>query len=263
MIRHRSPEQAGKFFDYLSVLAYTEVRSTYLKQNLGLIAASVASINTSVAGVKLESMYFEGAELKGSKLTEATFIRCTFIDVVINDCEWIDCQFISCQINGLTYNVATRLDGLKFDENCHVLGLLKDEDDSSMFRTYVPEQCQAILESLGAHFPIKQQTRSIQIRPIRNDVRGCLEAFLRIFSRTTGAAEHLIDLKLGTRSPLFRNSVLPVLIDYGVVRKTPYRGRGQQFRFELAYPVEQILKAENPEASLPSNLVGFWEKLRD
>ena len=157
VIRHRSPEQAGKFFDYLSVLAYTEVRSTYLKQNLGLIAASVASINTSVAGVKLESMYFEGAELKGSKLTEATFIRCTFIDVVINDCEWIDCQFISCQINGLTYNVATRLDGLKCDENCHVLGLLKDEDDSSMFRTYVPEQCQAILESLGAHFPINSR----------------------------------------------------------------------------------------------------------
>ena len=54
-----------------------------------------------------------------------------------------------------------------------------------------------------------------------------------------------------------------MLIDYGLVRKTDYRGKGHQARFELAYPVEQILKAENPEASLPNNLVGFWEKLRD
>ena len=62
---------------------------------------------------------------------------------------------------------------------------------------------------------------------------------------------------------MFRNSVLPMLIDYGLVRKTDYRGKGHQARFELAYPVEQILKAENLEASLPNNLVGFWEKLRD
>ena len=263
VIRPRSPKQVGDLFAYLSSLAGSEVRSTYLKQNLGLLASSVASTVTSIAEVKLKSMYFEGAEWKGSKLAKVTFNRCTFLDVVINDCEWVDCHFINCQINGLTYNVTTRLDGSHFDENCHVLGLLKDEHGSALFRTYISEKCQAILESLGAHFPTEQQPRSIQIRPIRNNLRGCLEAFLRIFSRTTGATESLIDLKLGKRAPLFRNSVLPMLIDYGLVRKTDYRGKGHQARFELAYPVEQILKAENPEASLPNNLVGFWEKLRD
>ena len=263
VVRDRSDEQATKLLACLNSLADKEVRTTYLKQNLGLIASNVAPACTSLAGVKLQSMYFEGDEWKGSKLAEVTFDRCTFLDVVLNDCVWVNCHFIRCQIDGLTYSETTRLDGSDFDENYRVLGVLKDEDGSLSFRNYNPETCQSILESLGACFPSEQQTRSAPVETVRKDLRACLEAFLRIFSRTTGATENLIDRKLGVRAPLFRHSVMPALIHYGLVRKTDYRGRGQQCRFELAYPVEQILKAENPESPLHGNLVKFWDELRN
>ena len=263
VVRSRSDEEAGKLIANLSTLAAKEVRSTYLKQNLGLIASNIASASERLAGVKLEGMYFEGDEWKGSRVRAATFERCTFIDVDLDDCVWDDCHFISCQVEGLTYNNTTKLDGSSFDENCHVSGILSHDGSPTSLRSYVPHRCQAILESLGVHFPQDEQTQSVQLRPIRNDLRACLEAFLRIFSRTTGATENTIDRKLGTRFPLFRKSMMPTLIGYGLVRKTDYRGRGHQDRFELAYPVEQILKAENPEAAVPSILIRFWDKLRD
>ena len=263
MVGRRSSTQAGELLTYLSSLARKEVRSTYLKQNLGLIASNIALSCSSLVGVKLEALYFEGDEWKGSKLNKATFDNCAFLEIVLNDCAWVDCHFIGCQIEGLTYNDTTRFDNSVFDDGCHVLGILRDENNITSFRTYIPRECQDIIESLGAHFPSKQLPRSIQVGPVRNDLRSCLEAFLRIFSRNTGATQNLIDMKLGTRAPLFQNSVLPVLIEYGLVRKTEYRGRGHQNRYELAYPVDQILKAENREATVSSNLVGFWDKLRD
>ena len=262
VIRTRSADESSELIRFVSSLAANEVRSTYIKQNAGLIAANVASACTGMPEVTLEAMYFEGDEWKESHLSHVTFKRCNFIDIVLSGCVWEHCHFTNCQIDGMTYDSATSLKGSQFDESCRVLGILKDERGSSTFRTYVLDRCQAILESLGAGFLHEQTFQHDKVRQVKADVRNSLDAFLRIFSRTTGTTDRVINTKLGKRAPLFRSAVLPVLIKYGLVRRTQYRGGGQQNRYELAYPVEQILKSENPDAPLPRNLVDFWETLR-
>ncbi len=57
--------------------------------------------------------------------------------------------------------------------------------------------------------------------------------------------------KLGKRYANFESQVLPLLTDYDVIRATEYRGSGHQRRFELNYPIEQILKAGDPDAAVP------------
>ena len=224
--------------------------------------ANVASVHKPLSQVTLEAMYFEGDEWMESQLSDVTFKRCNFLDVVLSGCVWVHCHFTDCQIDGLTFDLATSLKGSDYDDSCRVLGILKDEDGSAKFRAYVPEQCRSILVSLGARFLSEQTIQPRKVKEVGTDLRDGLDAFLRIFSRTTGATDALINTKLGKRAPLFRNNVLPVFIKCGLVTKTQYRGRGQQDRFELAYPVEQILKSEDPDAPLPENLVEFWELLR-
>ena len=207
-------------------------------------------------------MYFEGDEWKESQLREVTFERCTFLNAVLSGSTWIDCRFVACDFNGLSYDVTTSLKGSEFDTNSRVLGVLKVEEDSDHFRTYVPEKCRTIIKSLGGRFAAVNQDQADPAVPVNDDLRGCLEAFLRIFSRNTGASDQVIDRKLGSRRPLFRNSVLPLLLEHELIRKTQYRGSGHQDRFELVYPVEEILMAEDPDAPLSSSLVEFWDELR-
>ena len=250
------------FFGYLNSLARSEVRSSYLKQNVGLIVARAASAYQPLKGAKIEAAYFEGDEWKESQLEEVTFEKCTFLNVVLTGCRWINCRFAACDFNGLSYDVTTSLRGSEFDRNCRVLGVLRVEEGLDHFRTYVPDKCQTIVELLGGRFMAEQHHHADTVAPVRDDLRSCLEAFLRIFSRNTGASDQVIALKLGSRRPLFRQSVLPLLSEHELIRKTQYRGSGHQDRFELVYPVEEILMAEDPEAPVTRSLVDFWEGLR-
>lgn len=258
----QDPKEIHIFLRYLNSLARSEVRSGYLKQNIGLIVARAASACPPLKRAKIEAMYFEGDEWKESQLKEVTFERCTFLNAVLSGSRWIDCRFLACDFNGLSYNVRTSLKGSEFDTNCRILGVLKVEEDSDHFRTYVPEKCRTIIGSLGGRFTAEQRDHVDAVVPVNDDLRGCLETFLRIFSRNTGASDQVIDLKLGRRRPLFRKSVLPPLLEHELIRKTQYRGSGHQDRFELVYPVEEILMAEDPEAPVSRSLVEFWDELR-
>jgi hypothetical protein len=255
-----TPDEARGLVAMLNEMCISELRSGYMKQNSGLIAGELARL--AVTDMTFDSMYFEGEVLRASHLSRAEFTRCVFNDLVLVDCEWTDCTFSECDVAGTTVR-NTRLENCIFDERCTVVGVLQGGDLDQGFRTYVRESCERILASCGAQFPKSSlfPTRE-PIPPVPDDRRHALEKFLRIFERNTGAVESVIQLKLGQRLRVFEREVLPILRKHEVIRETTYRGRGGQSRYELCFPLETILQAEDPESPGPAQLVAFWQEMR-
>jgi hypothetical protein len=256
--------QAVEIVMRLSSMTRKEVRSTYLKQNAGLLASQLArNVGTRQgAGFVFDSMYFEGDVWTGSSLSSAEFQKCTFINVNLADSHWSNCHLNDCRIDGLTCSAGTSFSGCVFTGTSYVLGVLISEgDEPAGLRNYVPEACMALVERKGGRFEI-QATHPTLLVPVAPEKRRALDVFLRIFSRNSGATEDLVRMKLGTRYAAFRASALPVLLRRNVIRRTDYRGRGDQERYELNHPIEDILRAEDPDAPVPQNLRDFWNELR-
>lgn len=255
-----APARVRKVISGLGEICSSELRSGHIKQNAGLLAAALARL--APRDLRFDSMYFESDVFAGSEMAGATFRRCVFNDVVLVGAKWSGCHFQDCQILGLALAEA-RLDDCVFDPGCEVVGVIQGDGSSAGFRTYVPETCEAILRQCGARFE-RSATGPARGRvgPVPREIRAALEGFLRIFQRNTGAVDTVIQLKLGQKLSTFDRSVLPVLLDSGVVRRTQYHGRGVQNRYELCYPVEAILRAEDPDSGAPAELILFWDSLR-
>jgi hypothetical protein len=252
--------QAHDLTALLSELCVSELRSGYMKQNAGLIAGGLARI--APKDMKLDSMYFEGDILQASRLECIEFRRCMFNDFVLTDSDWRDCRFQECEVLGIAVRNA-RLEGCVFDEKSRVVGVLRGGGGDEEFRTYVPETCERILSDCGAKFqkPTLFPPRE-PIPPVPDHRRQSLERFLRIFERNTGAVQSVIQLKLGQKLSVFEKEVLPALLRHQVIRQTTYRGRGGQNRYELCFPLEVLLQAEDPDSAAPSQLIAFWQELR-
>lgn len=174
----------------------------------------------------------------------------------------------SIEFDGLICNKKTVLNGSTFDAGSQVAGLLERGEEAAEgemdvgMRSYIPADCQRILMRHGAIFPTETAPKPAKAVP--KEKRQALDTSLRIFSRNSGATENVMKMKLGARYGIFRAKVLPVLVTHKVIINTEYRGAGQpQERYELNYPVETILRAEDPSASLvPNELRGFWDELR-
>jgi len=259
-----SSEDVRSIVGGFNKLTKAELRSSYLKQNAGLISSQLAKYHDADrTGYEFESMYFEGEEWGSSVLQSGKFYRCTFNGVDISGAQWVGCEVRECQIDGLACNSQTVLNRTTFDSVTQIGGVLEhSEQGEAGMRTYVPSECQQILARYGAVF---QTQSTLPSTAVAKDRRQALQVFLRIFSRNTGATENVMKLKLGARFGVFRSRVLPVLLKHGVITNTEYRGAGQpQQRYELNYPMEAILRAENPDArSVPIELRRFWVELAE
>jgi hypothetical protein len=111
-----APDIVCQMISALSRMSKAEVRSTYLKQNAGLIAARMAEVSPDLENMVFESMYFEGDDWTGTKLLKAQFVRCVFNGVDLSDSEWKECCFQECDFQSLTVNERSRFDGSRFDE---------------------------------------------------------------------------------------------------------------------------------------------------
>ena len=247
--------------DKLNAISVAELRSTYLKQNAGLIAAQVFQAESAGPGLRFDSMYFEGGVWANSSLHRSTFRRCVFVEVDIRGVNWGECEFGECDIQGITLDENTKLERCKFSNDCRVVGAVRKQGGGAL-RTYVPELCQEILKQHGAEFTVEEpQQLSLPGATAPEEIRAALEAFLRIFFRNSGAIESVIKMRLGVREGLFNRAVLPKLLEHNIARETDYRGRGSQKRYELLYSVDKILAAENPRSPEAENLRAFWASI--
>ena len=84
--------QVRSIIDTLSQMVSSELRSTYLKQNAGLLAARLAGFVKDVSDLNFESMYFEGDDWRGTSLSGAKFKACVFSGIDFSDLRWVGCR---------------------------------------------------------------------------------------------------------------------------------------------------------------------------
>ena len=262
-----SPKQVKSIIERLNQMTRAELRSTYLKQNAGLLASQLARFHADeVLKYEFDSMYFEGEEWSESQLQGARFDRCTFTVVDLSGAAWTDCVLAQCRVDGITLDHRTVLKGTHFDTSSAVVGILRSSETSDpRMRNYVPDECREILRQHGAIVDALESEASRQkLAPVPKEKRQAFDSFLRIFARNSGATEGVMKTKLGAKYSQFHSKVLPLLLNRGVIRSTEYVGGGtSQERYELNHPVETILKAEDPDAPLvPESLKDFWNDLR-
>jgi hypothetical protein len=263
-----SPKHVKSILERLNQMTGAEVRSTYLKQNAGLLASQLASYHSDeIINYEFDSMYFEGEEWSASQLREARFDRCTFTDIDLSGATWTDCMLAQCRVDGITLDHRTILKGTHFDAASVVVGVLRSSDDGDhRMRNYVPDECREILSQHGAVVETQEiEASRRKLAPVPKEKRKALDSFLRIFARNSGATEGVMKMKLGAKYGQFHSKILPLLLDHGVVRRTNYVGGGTpQERYELNHAVDTILKAEDPDAPLVAEgLKNFWNGLRD
>jgi hypothetical protein len=255
--------EARSLIKWLSGICKDEVRSSYLRQNIGKLSGVISRvIPGGTSNLTFSWMFFDGNCWKCAELSECVFQHCMFLNADLSGTKYSHCRFEECQIDGLIIDDETLLEGSSFDTGSQVVGVLKrPRDGEASLKNYVPNECRHILEQVGARFdtPVEVQKK---VPPVRPQLRGVLDAFLRIFAKNTGVNEDVARTKLGSRYGTFDHEILPCLRKFDVVRLALYSGGGQQERWELNYPIESILKAEDPRSNAPSNLRAFWEKLR-
>jgi uncharacterized protein YjbI with pentapeptide repeats len=260
-----SQSKSRELISWFSETCQRELRSSYLKQNLGMITSRMSGRCKDATGTTefaVDSMYFEGDSWKESVLKGSSFRRCTLTNVDLSGAIWENCKFAECNIDGLVIDDKSRLTGTVFDASCIVMGVLvRSSDDDTRMKNYVPKQCQLMLERVGAKFEV-ETAPGLTSKPVPDETRRILNSFFRIFSRNTGANENVLRMRLGARYATFRKNLLPAMTRYGIVREVEYDGSGQQERFELCFPIEVILRAEDHAAAAPRNLKEFWESLR-
>ncbi|HEY8055934.1 MAG TPA: pentapeptide repeat-containing protein [Terriglobales bacterium] len=248
----------------LSQISDSEVRSTYLKQNAGRLAARLASAAAPLDGLHFRSMYFEGDDWAGAALRGAVFSKCEFEAIDLSGCAWEGCRFESCTLQAVSFDDETSLRECVVDPGSHVIGVIQTKAGQEVRRSYVPSTCEAMLKEIGLKFDyIEGEQLELADSAVREEVRSALNGFLRIFARNSGATDGVIGVKLGARLSLFRKSVLPLLMKHGVVRESSYHGSGSQSRFELCYPVEVILAGEDKYGTAPKEVRALWDCLRE
>lgn len=79
-------QQVKEIIDRFNHMTRTEVRSSYLKQNAGLLSSQMADLHGHEEKVAFgfNSMYFEGDDFRNAHIDGSSFAKCTFMNVDIS-----------------------------------------------------------------------------------------------------------------------------------------------------------------------------------
>jgi len=153
-------------------------------------------------------------------LSGAEFNRCEFEHLELLETEaLIDAKFIDCRVRAVT----------------PVGG-----DDT----IFAPELIGSILQREGAQLIF--QTGEVASATSDGELDWELTQvgrLFRAFMRSTELNEGTISMKLGSQWAAFERSVLPRLLEVGIVREVPYLGHGVQRRFRLGLPLRELQTA--------------------
>lgn len=110
---------------------------------------------------------------------------------------------------------------------------------------------------------IRDETITAKLHERPDDDVRVVQRFLRAFLRSNALNESTIRQRLGVNSSRFFKSLLPELLQAGVVREVPYLGHGTQRRMKLAVPMTRIEEAMRAAGGKFDDLVQAFRQATD
>jgi len=221
--------------NFIAQVSSLDGQASYTKENCGnLIARLLSEIDAKES--TFEDIVFGIDCLRDCKITGATFENCHFSQGSYELTTLTNCSFKNCTFGQIRFHSSTVFDSNDF-ETCNFDSI---RVEASGLEIWEPNAIKIFLTSLGSTFDTPIDA-SLEI-PAPHIDEGLInvEKLLRYFMRSTHISESVIKIKLGDRGQSFIDDFLPQLIDKGIVVEIDNRGSGQQRRFKLGKPLQQI-----------------------
>ena len=225
----------------LQRLADGELSTSFVMENCGALAT--AFLDGAPDGEReLRNMSFptgalERRRFKGLKVSGSYFHATSLAEAHLRDCAFLNCDFERIEIDG-----SETVSEVSLDEECNVASAVR-LDAGDQLALFDPAQIRHELRRVGFEIGCgKAADAEPPVQPLDDDLR-LVQRFLRGFLRATAMNEATIRQRLGVNASPFFKSVLPRLIQAGVVEKVHYQGHGDQRRLRLSVPMASIEQA--------------------
>ncbi len=214
--------------------------TSYVVENAGSIGVRLLELLCDDQEVVVRGFTFLSDALRGRRLYRATFEDCQFQDTSLEGTEISKCKFEGCTIYQM--EIPTCFDaGHTLLKSTVVWRIVRSVDNKSIFD---PAEISNALVAVNFVVESEEEHSAKQPSPPSIDEETQLaERVLRAFMKSTQINEAILRHKFGKEANRFINSVLPKLLDSGVLQEVPFRGgRPAQRRFGIGVPMRQIAK---------------------
>jgi hypothetical protein len=216
----------------------TEPAASFVRENAGAIL--IKSLHEMTDGRRaLEGLSFPKDALRGRVMSNISFVNCDFAETEIDEGALRAVQFQACRFDVLFIRSANALADVTMTD-CQVRAVAAP---GSSAPTYDPKEIEDVLSALTARdeavrIPSEQLVTIEFDEPLRHTDR-----VLRRFLRATEINENVVRQATGQYANQFFRDVLPELERHGIIREVSYLGSGQQRRFRLGRPLQQLSEA--------------------
>jgi|688.fasta_scaffold95856_2 hypothetical protein len=218
-----------------------EARMSIARENASALTLACIQLNPGEQCTVMEGI-FGPDKLMGVACERVTFARCYFHRTDMRATSLRQCKFQDCEFSGIGLDGDPEVADTTI-ENCRIEWVRLGDTTF-----YDPERINPILARFGFSIAsqempvIKPATDPTIINRAVDTEMQVVHRLVRLFSRTTGASESLLRLKLGNRGNIFCEEMLPELLKAGLLREVAWHGGGQDRRFALASSLEDIEK---------------------
>jgi hypothetical protein len=248
---HRANATADQTLVVLQELASSEVSTSFVRENVGLLCINLLDIAQN-RPLELRGMSFPPDALKGRKISEVRFIECYFQPTSLENATISDSEFVNCTFDRIEFGKSTVVHQTLI-RDCEISSVVNRTQDDHLFD---PRGIVAALELTGFSFP---SVTSVALAPTLDEQTRVLERSLRIFLRSSHVNEDHFRHRLGAKSSLFIEDVLPGLLKVGVLEEITYLGKGNQRRFRLVVPMQSIQAALQGSGGQFANFLQHFE----
>ena len=229
----------------LQRLADGEMPASYVRENCGTL--TLALLDGGDGSHAVRNMSFPADALRGRRLRNVTVAGSWFHATSLAETELRGCRFENCDFERLEMDGSEEISHSSFDDGCNV-GSVVRLDAGDQIARFGPGAIAAELRRAGLEIELASPTEAAATEtlaleePPDGDMR-VVQRFLRAFLRSNALNESTIRQRLGVNTSRFLKSLLPALLQAGVVREVSYLGHGTQKRMKLAAPMTRIEEA--------------------
>ena len=232
-----SDDAQSRVIDVLNHTCETDTRTSFVKENSGdLIIRLIDAGN--LGEVEVRRMAFTVNSLRGRTLENVTFHDCYFQRTELAGSKIRNCSFEECKFAQIDLSETMEILGSRL-HRCEVHSVPRSSDGTAI---YAPRAIENILERKGFQVTVSghhADDDSVQdVQP--EEMLVLTERMCRVFFRSTGVNENTFRQRFGSDATLFLDQVLPRLKEYGVLKDVPYKGSGQQLRYQLDVSLHDV-----------------------
>jgi hypothetical protein len=224
---------------------------TSIAMENGSLLLSRLLIDIEFRSVQLiEHVAFPAAALNEAHLSGILFRSCTFGSFVVG--KWKGVHFENTSIEKLSFTKWSEINESGVDASSRIMAIGLPDSDAVLFD---PQRIASWLGKVGL-----LASTSLPESFNTDEELTLVEKCIHLFMRATEINEGSMRKRFGSRAARFFDDVLPQLLSHEVVKQVPYHGNGQQQRFELGGPLQQLTDVIGRSEGDFSKFLSRWDE---